>query len=112
MYNNFHFQDGSNPYITVSNKGLFDMIRAFDLEQTGANTFEVLGRVTYYTTKGRKLTAREKGKAALAEFAKMWQNNFCNIRYSWDEVITWEVFFEEYGKKYGLLREFKENGIC
>ena len=30
----------------------------------------------------------------------------------WSDYCTVTNFFESYGRKYGLLREFRENGIC
>lgn len=34
--------------------------------------------------------------------------------YEWSfyELVIVQEFFESYGRKYGLLREFHENGIC
>lgn len=31
---------------------------------------------------------------------------------SWGEAQALGAFFEEQGRRYGLLREFRENGIC
>ena len=31
---------------------------------------------------------------------------------SLDELITWSNYFAEMGARYGLLTEFRENGIC
>ena len=31
--------------------------------------------------------------------------------YSWDDLASWGDFFTETGKRFGLLREFRENGI-
>ena len=31
---------------------------------------------------------------------------------SWGEIAEIEGFFRTYGKRYGCLREFKENAIC
>lgn len=31
---------------------------------------------------------------------------------SYGELADIQGFFERYGRKYGLLREFRENGIC
>lgn len=30
----------------------------------------------------------------------------------WSDLATWGEFFAKYGKRYGLMREFHENGIC
>lgn len=40
-----------------------------------------------------------------------WQNNFELQNYSWGDLTLWGDYFKKKGKKYGLLKEFKENGI-
>ena len=51
-------------------------------------------------------------KAVLQNFAQEWQYNFSSFNYSYNDLLQWQAFFTEYGKKYGLLKEFKENAIC
>lgn len=41
-----------------------------------------------------------------------WQFNFANRSHSWQYCTIWQHRFERIGRKYGLLREFRENGIC
>lgn len=41
-----------------------------------------------------------------------WQSNFAENSYSWGELLEWESHFRDLGKRFGLLREFHENGIC
>lgn len=41
-----------------------------------------------------------------------WQHDFPNHSYSWGEVAAWAEYFERLGRRYGLLTEFRENGIC
>lgn len=50
-------------------------------------------------------------KELIRDFAIEYSNNieYFNKYYGWFEMIN---FFAEQGKKYGLLREFKENGVC
>lgn len=112
MYIHFKYKNGSNPYITTNNKNLFGMICKYYLKQTGARTFEVLGKSAIWTSRpDKKMSAYQKRRFFLEEFAKQWQYDFSEMVYSWEDVINWGAFFEEYGKKYGLLREFRENGI-
>lgn len=40
-----------------------------------------------------------------------WQNTFFERNDSYNQIFTWQQYFEKNGKKYGLLKEFKENGI-
>ena len=41
-----------------------------------------------------------------------WQLDFGNNNYSWGELAYFEDYFYTMGKRYGLLTEFRENGIC
>lgn len=58
--------------------------------------------MSYYTRK----------KAELRQEAIDWQYDFSNHNYSWGELYYWGAHFERLGKRYGLLKEFRENGIC
>lgn len=40
-----------------------------------------------------------------------WQNNFESNNYSLGELAEIQANFEKKAKRYGLLKEFKENGI-
>ena len=55
------------------------------------------------TYKERKESARQK--------AIEWQFNWENTNYSYYELKTWTDYFERLAKRYGLTREFRENGI-
>lgn len=50
-------------------------------------------------------------KAELIEEAKNWQYDFADHNYSYGEILEMQNYFERNGKRYGLLREFRENGI-
>lgn len=50
-------------------------------------------------------------KAEIREQAIMWQLDFNNHNYSWLELANFGDYFYRLGKRYGLLREFRENGI-
>lgn len=50
-------------------------------------------------------------KYEIRQEAIEWQLNFEQNNYSYSELNTWQEYFEKYGKKYGLLKEFRENGI-
>ena len=49
-------------------------------------------------------------QAKARQLAIDWQANFNKI-HSWEYILTWSARFERIGRKYGLIREFKENGI-
>ena len=46
------------------------------------------------------------------EIAKIWQNEFSSLNWSYNELAIMNEYFYKIGKKYGLLKEFKENCIC
>lgn len=54
----------------------------------------------------------QKAKAKARNEAIEWQLDFCNHNYYMSESIEFANYFEKLGKRYGLLREFRENGIC
>lgn len=56
-------------------------------------------------------TYAERKEAARQE-AIDWQLDFGNHNYSWGELADYQDHFRSLGKRYGLLKEFKENGIC
>lgn len=53
----------------------------------------------------RKAQERARNKAV------EWQMNFNNHDYSCGELVYWQEYFGKLAKRYGLIREFKENGI-
>ena len=53
---------------------------------------------------------REK-KAKLREEAIRWQAEFADRNYNYGELADWQAHFEKLDERYGLTREFKENGI-
>lgn len=52
-----------------------------------------------------------RGKANAREEAINWQYDFANHNYSYAELAVFSERFEKLGKRYGLLKEFRENGI-
>ena len=40
-----------------------------------------------------------------------WQSDFCNHNYSYGELAWFSDYFTKLGKRYGLIKEFRENGI-
>lgn len=62
-----------------------------------------------FKIKGKSYRERQ---SCLEEIAKEWRNYFCDFDWSWGEIMEIESFFCENGKRYGLLKEFKENCIC
>ena len=50
-------------------------------------------------------------KAKARQLAIDWQICAAGCDHSWKWCIDWAERFEKIGRKYGLLREFRENGI-
>lgn len=53
----------------------------------------------------------QKAKNKARNKAVKWQLNFDNQNYSWGELACYTAYFERLAKRYGLVKEFKENGI-
>ena len=53
----------------------------------------------------------QRSKETIRQAAIDWQNNFESYLYSWEEIAEWQSKFKKLGKRYGLLTEFRENGI-
>ena len=104
MYNHFTFDNGSNPYISISNKALYFMLTHYYCEQTGENSYQVHEQTTPPKTYAEH-------KAALQDIAIAWQYAASDLNYSYGQLADWQEFFYEYGSRYGLLREFRENCI-
>lgn len=53
----------------------------------------------------------QQGKERTREKAVNWQLDFNNHNYSYGELYEFGDYFYKLGKRYGLLKEFRENGI-
>jgi hypothetical protein len=56
-------------------------------------------------------TYQDKKEAARDE-AIEWQIYATENDMSYGELFWWQNHFEKLGRRYGLLREFRENAIC
>lgn len=106
MYMHFEFDNGSNPYIATSNEKQFEMLAKYYTTQMSEQGFFCHSEREYH---GRK--DRETMKLVARAIAIDWQMNFDKFNYAYSELIEWQDFFRFIGKKYGLIREFQENGI-
>ena len=57
------------------------------------------------------MTFYEIKKAQIRSEAIQWQYDFSNRPQSWHDVAESTAYFQKFGKRYGLIKEFKENGI-
>lgn len=53
----------------------------------------------------------QRAKERVRDKAVEWQSNFCDQNYSYGELAYWQEYFWSLAKRYGLVEEFKENGI-
>lgn len=53
----------------------------------------------------------EQKKEEVREQAKAWQEENSITSKSYAQLINESAYFEKFGRRYGLLREFRENGI-
>lgn len=53
----------------------------------------------------------QKNKARARHTAQAWQAAMSETAQSWGEIAESTAYFEKIGKRYGLIKEFKENGI-
>ena len=53
----------------------------------------------------------EMRKADARERAINWQSHCADENYSWGEMDRFYDYFYNLGKRYGLIRDFRENGI-
>jgi hypothetical protein len=53
----------------------------------------------------------KQAKARAREQAQQWQKDFADHSHSWGELADAAARFERLGRRFGLLREFRENGI-
>lgn len=56
------------------------------------------------------MTYKEQKQRA-RELAQTWQLDFANNNYSYEEIGNFTDYFTKLGKRYGLLKEFRENGV-
>lgn len=53
----------------------------------------------------------QKGKEKARNEAIEWSSNFGEHNYSYSELDDFSEHFEKLGRRYGLLREFRENAV-
>ena len=83
-------------------------VRTFELGQIEV---EVLEKEREDKMKNTK-TTYASNKAVARQQAIDWQNNLFRNNRSYEEMQEAAEHFEKLGRRYGLLKEFRENGIC
>ena len=57
------------------------------------------------------MNAYQREKENARNKAVEWQRGFCDHDYSYGELAYYGEFFDRLARRYGLVREFRENGI-
>ena len=57
------------------------------------------------------MTTYKKNKERARQTAIAWQAATAETAITWGELAEASAYFEKLGKRYGLLTEFRENGI-
>lgn len=53
----------------------------------------------------------QERKGQIRSEATEWQNSFEEYDWTWEDMAEFGAYFEKMGKRYGLLKELRENGI-
>lgn len=73
---------------------------------------DIIEELKQLTKQGVTMTKYYEKKAHARQIAIDWQSRIASRPgWSWEWVAEWYARFERIGRKYGLLKEFKENGI-
>lgn len=109
----FNFENGGNPYIVKTNAEIFRMIKKYCIHDfITLENIKTGGEAVYLSVHKNKNSERERAKCALRELAFLWKEFINGYNdYMYYEFSFWANFFKEYGKKYGLLTEFRASGI-
>ncbi len=104
MFIGYYELENNEPYFNIYYKNELGY-KAWQ-EDTFCNVYNV-------ETLDFKLSGKtyQERKNSLIEIAKDWQNNFSGLSWSYGEYAEIENYFYENAKRYGLLKEFKENCI-
>lgn len=101
-------------FYRLDNKEYFDIYykNSLGYEEWHKNTFNP--NVEDITILDFKIGGKDyqERKENLKELAINWQLYFAGLEWSYGELMAIGNYFYENGKKYGLLKEFKENCIC
>lgn len=99
----FEFRNG---YKLADEAEAFKLFCKYYTTQLTENTFVVHEKREYNGKPNY-----ETRKLILRSIAEDWQHDFNRFNYSWAECAAYTHFFTKYGKRYGLTKEFTENGI-
>lgn len=111
MSYHIEFADHSNPYISFSGEDIHKWLKYYELEPvTHAAPYDYVGFVA--TFRRSKLRTYSDMKDAARNLAIDWQSDVASVTMSYQTLADWQQVFSDLGRRYGLMREFRDNGIC
>ena len=103
------FTDGSNPYILTDESHLYKWLYNYVLELNKIAD----GAIFFVTATGTtRRKTYQKAKEAARLFAIDAQNIISENNFSYGEIADISDTLHALGRRFGLVREFKENCIC
>lgn len=118
------FGDGSNPYVrfNMDEHTFRNELRKWKRHYNIVHGYwngDILNISVSHKTPMQEAEMRKANKEyyrrmkrRARDTAMCWQEEFAEKSMSWGELAEAQSYFEKLGKKYGLLAEFRENGIC
>jgi len=100
---NIFVADVKKEYIEIC--GTWDRVHALTFNPCGSYIVREL------RTRGKTYAEKKANAAELARELQSVESDLNGGGLSWGEYSTITIFFEEVGRRFGLLREFRENGI-
>lgn len=100
--------------VLIYNDNIDTNIRAFcSYEELNTFLFNPAVDTCYTIIDTKKLPGKTYNfkQLLLREQAISYSNNAGNAPLTWDEYAAITNYFSKYGRRYGLIREFTENGI-
>lgn len=118
------FTNGSNPYVRVNMdkkqfrselrkwKRNYNVVRKHQDGTIFNVILEEKPLTEIYKRKFKERLRYQRMKRRARNTAIYWQEKFSEKSMSYEELAKAQSHFEKLGKRYGLLAEFRENGIC
>ena len=118
------FTNGSNPYVRFNMdkkqfrnelrkwKRNYNIVHKYQNGTIFNITLEEKPLTEIYKRQFKERLRYQRMKRRARNTAIVWQEQFAEKAMSYEELAEAQSYFEKLGKRYGLLAEFRENGIC
>lgn len=123
MIIHIRFTNGSNPYVRFCTDGHdvtkelrrwkrnYNILRKMDCGGILDVTLEEKTPAEISRRSRAERARYQQQKSTAREHAIAWQTEFSQHNYSYEELAEATEYFYKIGKKYGLMTEFRNNGI-